>query len=148
MTIFNSLRTSATGLSAERLRMDLVANNLANAETTRTENGGPYVRKVAVFKPYRNFESILQGEMQGKLQGVTVDKIVEDRAPFRLEYDPTHPDAIQEEGEFNGYVRYPNVNPVKEMVDMITASRAYEANVTVMNAAKSMAMKALEIGRG
>ncbi len=147
MTIFNSLRTSATGLSAERLRMDLIANNIANAETTRTEDGGPYVRKAAVFKPYRSFESILNNE-RGKAMGVTVDRIVEDKAPFRLEYDPEHPDAIQEEGELKGYVQYPNVNPAKEMIDMITASRAYEANVTVMNSAKSMAMKALEIGRG
>ncbi len=147
MTIFNSLRTSATGLSAERLRMDLIANNLANAETTRTDEGGPYVRQVAVFKPYRSFESILNDKMDG-VQGVTVEKIVKDKAPFRLEYEPNHPDAIQEEGELKGYVRYPNVNPVKEMIDMISASRAYEANVTVMNSAKSMAMKALEIGRG
>lgn len=147
MTIFNSLRTSATGLSAERLRMDLISNNIANVETTRTEEGGPYVRKVAVFKPYRSFESILNNEQQ-KTMGVTVDRIVEDTAPFRLEYDPEHPDAIQEEGELKGYVQYPNVNPVKEMIDMITASRGYEANVTVMNSAKSMAMKALEIGRG
>lgn len=145
MTIFSSLRTSATGLSAERLRMDLIASNLANAETTRTDEGGPYVRKVAVFKPYRSFESILNKEMGA---GVKVEKIVSDKAPFRLEYDPTHPDAIQEDGDLKGYVRYPNVNPVKEMVDMITASRAYEANVTVMNSAKSMALKALEIGRG
>jgi len=147
MTIFNSLRTSATGLSAERLRMDLIANNLANAETTRTEEGGPYVRKVAVFKPHNSFESILKNKMEGP-QGVSVEKIIEDKAPFRLEYEPNHPDAIQEEGELKGYVRYPNVNPVKEMIDMISASRAYEANVTVMNSAKSMAMKALEIGRG
>ena len=147
MTIFSSLRTSATGLSAERLRMDLIANNLANAETTRTDEGGPYVRQVAVFKPYRSFESILDDKMGG-VQGVTVEKIMKDKAPFRLEYEPNHPDAIQEEGELKGYVRYPNVNPVKEMIDMISASRAYEANVTVMNSAKSMAMKALEIGRG
>ncbi len=147
MTIFNSLRTSATGLSAERLRMDLIANNLANAETTRTDEGGPYVRQVAVFKPYRSFESILNDKVSG-VQGVTVEKIMKDKAPFRLEYEPNHPDAIQEEGDLKGYVRYPNVNPVKEMIDMISASRAYEANVTVMNSAKSMAMKALEIGRG
>ena len=147
MTIFNSLRTSATGLSAERLRMDLIANNLANAETTRTDDGGPYVRQVAVFKPYRSFESILSEKRDG-VQGVSVDKILKDKAPFRLEYEPNHPDAIQEEGDLKGYVRYPNVNPVKEMIDMISASKAYEANVTVMNSAKSMAMKALEIGRG
>ncbi len=147
MTIFNSLRTSATGLSAERLRMDLIANNLANAETTRTDEGGPYVRQVAVFKPYRSFESILNDKVSG-VQGVTVEKIMKDKAPFRLEYEPNHPDAIQEEGDLKGHVRYPNVNPVKEMIDMISASRAYEANVTVMNSAKSMAMKALEIGRG
>lgn len=147
MTIFNSLRTSATGLSAERLRMDLISNNLANAETTRTDDGGPYVRQMAVFKPYRSFESIL-GQQISNLQGVKVDKILKDKAPFRLEYEPNHPDAIQEEGELKGYVLYPNVNPVKEMIDMISASRAYEANVTVMNSAKSMATKALEIGRG
>lgn len=147
MTIFNSLRTSATGLSAERLRMDLISNNLANVETTRTDEGGPYVRQMAVFKPYRSFESVLGKEINN-LQGVKVDKILKDKSPFRLEYEPNHPDAIQEEGELKGYVMYPNVNPVKEMIDMISASRAYEANVTVMNSAKSMAMKALEIGRG
>lgn len=138
MSIFDTFKISGSGLSAERLRMDLIADNLSNANTTRTPEGGPYRRKMVVFK------TILQDKL--KSRGVQVDKIVEDKSPFRWEYNPDHPDAIRE-GEKKGYVLFPNVNPVKEMVDMITASRAYEANVTALNSAKSMAYKALEIGK-
>lgn len=145
MNIFNTLKISATGLSAERLRMDLIADNIANAETTRTENGGPYRRKLAVFTPQKNFESILQRELE--VEGVKVQRIIEDKSPFKLVYNPGHPDAIKE-GPQQGYVAMPNVDIVTEMVDMIGATRAYEANVTALNAAKSMALKALEIGRG
>lgn len=145
MNIFNTLKVSASGLSAERLRMDLIADNIANAETTRTEKGGPYRRKLAVFTPQKNFESILQRELEA--EGVKVQRIIEDKAPFRLVYNPSHPDA-KPDGPQKGYVEMPNIDIVTEMVDMIGATRAYEANVTALNAAKSMALKALEIGRG
>jgi len=146
MSIFNTFKVSASGLSAERLRMDLIADNIANAETTRTAKGGPYRRKMAIFTPYRSFENILK-KQELQLQGVKIESVVEDNTPFKLVYNPEHPDAIKE-GPQKGYLRMPNVEIVKEMVDMISATRAYEANVTALNAAKSMAFKALEIGRG
>ncbi|MFZ5943714.1 MAG: flagellar basal body rod protein FlgC [Bacillota bacterium] len=146
MSLFSTFKVSASGLSAERLRMDLIADNISNAETTRTPEGGPYKRKMAVFSPYRSFETTLKKELALR-EGVKVDKIIEDNSPFKLVYNPEHPDAIQE-GKEKGYVRMPNVDIVKEMVDMISATRAYEANVTALNAAKSMAFKAMEIGRG
>lgn len=136
MTMFHSLRVSASGLTAERLRMDTIANNLANANTTRTEAGGPYRRQVPIF-------AALEPEQKPGLgHGVKVVRIEEDTNPPRLVFDPHHPDANE-----NGYVEMPNVHVVREMVDLITATRAYEANVTSINATKSMAMKALEIGR-
>jgi len=128
------LNTSATGLSAQRIRINVIASNLANANTTKTDNGEPYRRKDLVFK------EVLEGEYKG---GVKVDRIVEDKKPYILKYEPGHPDANEE-----GYVQYPNVNPTEEMVNMIEASRSYEANVTVLNTAKQLAMRALEIGRG
>lgn len=145
MSLFSTFKVSASGLSAERLRMDLIADNISNAETTRTPEGGPYRRKLAVFSPYRSFENTLRKEINVQ-QGVKVERIIEDKTPFKLVYDPNHPDALQE-GEQKGYVRMPNVDIVKEMVDMISATRAYDANVAALNAAKSMANKALEIGR-
>lgn len=145
MSLFSTFKVSASGLSAERLRMDVIADNISNAETTRTQQGGPYKRKMVVFSPYRSFENVLRNEMVQ--QGVKVEKIVEDDSPFKMVYNPEHPDAIQE-GKQKGYVAMPNVDLVKEMVDLISATRAYEANVTVLNSAKSMAYKALEIGRG
>lgn len=146
MSIFTTFRISASGLSAERMRMDVIADNISNAETTRTSQGGPYRRKMVVFSPYRSFENTLKKELAIQ-QGVKVEKIVEDKSPFKLVYNPDHPDAIQE-GVQKGYVRLPNVDIVKEMVDMISATRGYEANITALNSAKSMALKALEIGRG
>ncbi|MFZ7104588.1 MAG: flagellar basal body rod protein FlgC [Peptococcaceae bacterium] len=145
MSLFSTFKVSASGLSAERLRMDVIADNISNAESTRTPQGGPYRRKLVVFSPYRSFENTLRKELNYQ-QGVKVEKIVEDKKPFKLVYEPEHPDAIQE-GEEKGYVRMPNVDIVKEMVDMISATRAYEANVTALNAAKSMAYKALEISK-
>lgn len=133
MRIFKAIETSATGLTAERLRLDLIANNLANAGTTRTEKGGPYRRQVPVFRPRRR-DSI--GE------GVRVVAIREDTRPLRLVYNPGHPDARPD-----GYVEMPNVDVITEMVDLISASRAYEANVSAINAAKAMATRALDIGR-
>jgi flagellar basal-body rod protein FlgC len=143
MELLPALATSASGLTAERLRLDLIANNLANINTTRTADGGPYRRQVPLFA-----EKLQQALGSGKAPGATVGRgvevtaIVSDNSPPRLIYDPSHPDA----GE-DGYVALPNIDVVMEMVDMITATRAYEANVTVLNAAKSMTMKALEIGR-
>jgi len=101
MSLFSTFKASATGLSAERLRMDVIADNISNAETTRTSQGGPYKRKMVVFSPYRSFENTLRKELALQ-QGVKVDKIVEDNSPFKLVYNPEHPDAIQE-GEQKGY---------------------------------------------
>ncbi|HHU69504.1 MAG TPA: flagellar basal body rod protein FlgC [Thermoanaerobacterales bacterium] len=144
MGIFNSIDISASALTAERVRMDIISNNIANVNTTRTENGQPYRRKMPIFQERSSsFKNILLNKqlgLQGK--GVRVIGIKDDMSPFRLVYDPNHPDA-----DNNGYISMPNVNIVKEMVDMISASRGYEANVTAINTAKSMAMKALEIGR-
>lgn len=134
MGFFNILNIAATGLSAQRIRINVISSNLANANTTKTETGEPYRRKDIVFK------ELLEGEYRG---GVRVEKVVEDQKPFVLKYEPGHPDANEE-----GYVQYPNVNPIEEMVNMIEASRSYEANVTVLNTAKQLAMRALEIGRG
>ncbi|MCD6462719.1 MAG: flagellar basal body rod protein FlgC [Thermotogae bacterium] len=134
---FDIMSISATGLTAQRLRIDVIADNIANAETTRTPRGEPYRRKIPIFAEY--LEMARAGY---KLRGVKVVRIEEDPSPFRLVYDPSHPDADQ-----NGYVRMPNVNVLREMVDLISAQRAYEANVAAINATKSMVNAALDIGR-
>lgn len=134
MGLISTLRVSSSGLSAERLRMDLIADNLANANTTRTPNGQPYQRKIAIFQPITPIPT-----MPG---GVRVVQIAVDTTPPRLVYEPGHPDA-----DANGYVAYPNVDIVHEMVDMITASRAYEANIQAFNTAKNMFLRTLDIGR-
>jgi len=145
MGLFQAIDASASGMTAERLRMDVISNNIANANTTRTVEGGPYRRQMVVFEP-RTGKKISFGQMLSEQMdagdGVRVTGITKDNAPFKLMYDPNHPDANRD-----GYVEMPNVTIVSEMVDMITASRAYEANVTAANAAKNMAMKALEIGK-
>ncbi|MDO6656354.1 flagellar basal body rod protein FlgC [Anaerobacillus sp. 1_MG-2023] len=147
MNLFNGFNTSASALTANRLRMDVVSSNIANAETTRSElvdgEWQPYKRKVVELKE-NSFESKLQAAMgNGKAPtGVKVSNIKEDNAPNKLVYNPAHPDANEE-----GYVEMPNVDMVKEMVDMMSASRSYEANVTALNATKSMYMKALELGK-
>lgn len=145
MKIFRSIDIAASGLTAERLRMDIISNNIANVSSTRTEGGGPYRRQMPVFAP-REAESFAdvfnRAQNQMSSEGVRVVGITKDTSPFKRVYDPHHPDADKD-----GYVNMPNVNVVAEMVDMISASRSYEANVTVINAAKSMALKALEIGR-
>ena len=152
MGMFTSIDTAASGLTAERLRLDVIADNIANVNTTRTTEGGPFRRSRVIFRPrveepyWRSpfLPSYLQDEV-GK--GVRVAKVEKDYASKpRLVYDPTHPDAIKT-GPRAGYVEYPNVNIVNEMVDMIAASRSYEANSAVINATKAMFMKALEIGR-
>lgn len=150
--MFDQLNISGSALTAQRLRMDITSSNIANAQTTRGKfvNGEwePYRRKMVVMEPReKNFNQILRGEIVKKsqstqLQGVRVTKIVEDQTPFNPVYDPTHPDADAE-----GYVMTPNVELSKEMVDLLSASRAYEANITAFNTGKSLLMKALEIGR-
>ncbi|QCX32355.1 flagellar basal body rod protein FlgC [Caloramator sp. E03] len=143
MNIFSAFRISASGLSAERLRMDLVANNIANAETTRTSTGEPYRRKVVSFEENLSREiNKKTGRYEDKMNGVKVGKITDDQSPLKKVYDPSHPDA-----DSNGYVTMPNVDILNEMVDLIASSRAYEANVTAINSEKQMALKALEIGR-
>jgi len=156
MLTFTAMDASASGLTAQRLRLDLIANNLANINTTRTPEGGPYRREVAVFAPRQagGFGAMLAarlGGVPGRFAGgvtespgtgVMVQQIVSDPSPFKRRYDPQNPDAGPD-----GYVLMPNVDLVTEMVDLLSATRSYEANVTVLNAAKAMAQKALELGR-
>lgn len=145
MDFFSSMNVSASALTAGRTRMNLISSNLANANATRTPEGGPYKRKDAVFAatPVQNpFNRVLDGATAQQVRKVEVSEIVEDKNPPRLQYDPSHPDANPQ-----GYVAMPNVNVVEEMTDMISATRSYEANVTAVQAAKSMAMKTLEIGK-
>lgn len=139
MNLIPGMAISASALTAEKLRLDIIANNLANIDTTRTQEGGPYRRQMPVF------EERLREEMDRgfKGYGVKVARIEQDSSAPRRVYNPDHPDA----GE-DGYVSMPNIDIVDEMIDMITATRAYEANVTAFNASKSLALKALEIGRG
>ena len=163
--IFSGLNISASGMRAERVRQNTIASNLANAETTRTDEGGPYRRQFVVFEAESdrrdvrllNKEPGLQGRATDEEHlpippsdfprderffgnGVTVSEIREDSRPPRMVYDPAHPDADEK-----GYVAMPNVNVVQEMTDMISATRAYEANVTAFNATKSMMMQALQL---
>ncbi|MDR3710579.1 MAG: flagellar basal body rod protein FlgC [Capsulimonadaceae bacterium] len=156
MGFMDSLNVSASGMTAERLRLDVISNNLANANTTRGPGGGPFQRKAVVLSPGENsFASMLtavgsgggigaiqNAQQASELSGVQVTGIIPDQTPFKEVYDPGNPDA-----NARGYVRLPNVNVITEMVDMMGASRAYEADVTAVNSAKGMAMKALDIGR-
>lgn len=134
MSVFSGMRISASGLTAERMKMDIISSNVANMQTTRTKNGGAYRRKIATFE--ENYD-----EKLGML-GVKTKKIEEDKSPLRKIYEPNHPDADKD-----GYVEYPNVDLLAEMSDLISASRAYESNVDTLNAQKNMISKALEIGR-
>lgn len=152
MGMFSSITIAATGLTAQRLRQDVIADNIANANTTRTTEGGPFRRSRVILRPRAEGpywrSPFLPGELDnGVGQGVRVTSVEKDldEEP-RLVYDPTHPDAIQS-GPRAGYVEYPNVSVVSEMVDLIDASRAYEANVAVVNGARTMFQRALEIGR-
>ena len=145
MDFLNSLDISGSGLTAQKLRMDVISQNIANAETTRTESGTPYRRKMVVLESMTgdgSFRNELEKAAKVQAGGVKVESIIEDQAPLVPVYNPNHPDANEE-----GYVMMPNVNTAQEMIDMLAASRAYEANVTAFNATKSMAQKALEIGR-
>lgn len=150
----DSMGISASGLTAQQLRMDIISNNIANADTTRTPEGGPYRREMAVLEPISqtpSFADALNGAMNSGDGtnsssetvggGVQVTAIEQDTSPFKLQYDPTNPDAV------NGYVEMPNVDISTEMVDMLSASKAYEANVTAFDAAKQMNMDALTIGK-
>lgn len=139
MSVFTAMNISASGLTAERLRLDVISGNIANANTTRTEEGGAYRRKVAVFQ--EQLTQATQGNRK-KVAGIQAVSIVEDPSDMRMEYDPTHPDADE-----NGYVEKPNVDILSETIDMMVATRSYEAQVTVLNATKGMYTKALEIGR-
>ncbi|MGB9589156.1 MAG: flagellar basal body rod protein FlgC [Armatimonadota bacterium] len=136
MGIFSAMDISSSGLFAQRVRLDVIANNIANANTTRTPEGGPYRRQEVIL-------STRSGGFDPTDAGVHVETVTESRAPFKQVYDPSHPDAGPD-----GTVSFPNVNIVQEMVDLITATRAYEANIAAVNAARSMVSKALEIGRG
>lgn len=145
MGIFDAINISASALTAEKTRIDIINKNMANVNTTRATGGMPYRRQMVVFEENKgpSFTEYLDkysNKFNGK--GVSISEVVEDETPYKLKYEPGHPDANED-----GYVLLPNVETVKEMVDMIDAQRAYEANITAMNANKSMLMKALDIGR-
>lgn len=146
MGLFQAFNISASGMTAERFRTDVIAENVANVNTTRTEDGTPYRRKLVTFeeRPVTPFSNVLAGTRQAALgNGVKVSQVTEDyETDYTMEYDPAHPDADQ-----NGYVSYPNVNIVTEMTDMIDASRAYEANATAFDASKAIAQTGLQIGK-
>ncbi|MCD6562097.1 MAG: flagellar basal body rod protein FlgC [Deltaproteobacteria bacterium] len=145
MNFLDALQTSSSGLTAQRTRMNVISSNLANINTTRTPEGGPYKRKDVVFAAsplHQSFQDTLRRQIRGALSKVDVIGIVDDKRPPQLKYDPQHPDANEK-----GYVAMPNVNLIEEMVNMISATRSYEAGVTALNATKDMALKALEIGR-
>lgn len=144
LNVFDSLKISASALKAERLRLNTISSNIANIETTRTPEGGPYRKREVVFRSTENiFERRLEEKMRGAgIQGVEVAEITQSDEPPKMIYDPSHPDANAE-----GLVAMPGINLFEEMADMMTATRAYDANVAAVKAAKHMAMKALEIGR-
>ena len=145
MDLLKSMKISSSGLSANRKRMEAISSNIANAETTKTPEGGPYRRKEVVFgaEPAReSFADVLDGTIDGESHTVHVTEVVSSDDPPILKYDPSHPHANNE-----GYVAMPNVNVMKEMANMISAQRAYEANISAINTTKGMAMKALEIGK-
>jgi len=145
MDYLSAFRISSSGMAAQRLRMDVAASNLANINTTRTPEGGPYRRKDVVFEsePVEGlFENALESSLSRKVSGVRVADIIEDPRPPLSKFDPQHPDA-----DSKGYIKVPRINLMEEMVNMMSAARSYEANVTAMKATKDMASKALEIGR-
>ncbi len=145
MDFFSAMNVSSSGMTAERTRMNLISSNIANANATRTAEGGPYKRKDPVFSAVpagEPFAATLSQAGERGVKKVEVALIQEDQSPPRMQYEPTHPDA-----DADGYVAYPNVNVIGEMADMVSATRAYEANVTAAQAAKSMAMKALDLLR-
>ncbi|MCF8062310.1 MAG: flagellar basal body rod protein FlgC [Deltaproteobacteria bacterium] len=145
MDLIRTIDLAAGGMVAQRARLNVISTNLANVNTTRTEEGTPYRRKTTIFQATpatQGFDAHLQEALDKELYGVEVTDVVSVEGPFKRIFDPAHPDADQE-----GYVFLPNVNLVEEMVLMLNANRAYEANAAVVKAAKDMALKALEIGR-
>lgn len=146
MTLFDSMNISSSGLSANRVRMNVISSNMANTHTTRTQEGTPYRRKRVFLQTqhhYNSFKNEMREQMLKKgVTSVKVRDVVEDKREFIMRYDPYHPDA-----DDRGYVKMPNVNIMEEMTEMIVATRSYEANVTAFNAAKGMALKALEMGK-
>lgn len=141
MRVFKSIDTAGSSLTAHRVMMDVISENLANAKTTRTEAGGPYTRKTPVFA--ERLETVMEGDSSHQVGGVRVDKIVEEDTPPRMVFEPGHPDADE-----NGLVAYPNVSVVREMADMMAATRAYEANLSVVESAKSMWNGAIDLLKG
>ena len=145
MNFIDAFRISASGLTSQRLRMNVISSNLANSHTTRTPEGGPFKRKDVVFSSQpleTSFQKMMQAQGNAKLTGVKVVGVIEDPRPPIIKYDPQHPDADEK-----GYVSLPNINLIEEMVNMMLATRSYEANVTAVNATKRMALKALDIGK-
>lgn len=143
MGMFNAMRISTSGLSAERLRMDTISSNITNSKTTRTENGGPYKRKIALFQENLDDEmKKISNPLEFNGKGIKAVGIIEDNSPFKKVYNPAHPDAGDD-----GYVEMPNVDYINEFIDLMASARAFEANVTAINIEKGMYMKALEIGR-
>jgi len=143
--LLTGMRVSSSGMTAQRMRMNTISSNIANINTTRTPEGGPYRRKDIVFEAMpeaRSFGEVLMSQPQKEIDRVQVTDVAVDRKAPIMKYEPDHPDADE-----NGYVAYPNINLMEEMANMIQATRAYEANVSTMNATKDMAMSALEIGR-
>jgi len=145
MDLLKSMKISSSGLAANRKRIESISSNIANAQTTRTAEGGPYRKKEVVFgsEPARDsFSEILEGEIDAEAQTVHATEVISTDKPPIMKYDPTHPDANAE-----GYVALPNINVMEEMAEMISAQRSYEANISALNTTKSMAIKTLEIGR-
>lgn len=144
MDFLTSMQIGASGLSAQRQRMDAIASNLANIETTRTPEGGPYKRKDVIFTalPLENFATTLKDALADKVRKVEVTDVVEDQSPPMMVHNPNHPDADAE-----GYVAMPNINLMEEMVNLINATRSFEANIQAVNASKSMALRAIDLGR-
>lgn len=145
MSLFSVLSVSASGMAAQRTRAELVVQNLANSETTRTDQGGPYRRQDVVFQSAPEtspFSSVFQSEMTNGVAGVEVAEVVQDASEGEKRYQPGHPDADKE-----GYVTYPNVNPAEDMVDLLSAQRGFEANVAAMTAIKDMIQHSIDILR-
>lgn len=145
MSLFGTLSISASGLAAQRERATAIAENLANSETTRTPDGGPYRRKDVIFQPEAQvspFSAVFQAEYGTQATGVGISEVVEETRPPIMKYDPGHPDANAQ-----GYVALPNINPAEEMVDLMGASRAYQANAAAMTAAKDMVSKSIDLMR-
>jgi flagellar basal-body rod protein FlgC len=145
MDFLTGMRLSSSGMSANRLRMNTISSNIANINTTRSPEGGPYRKKEVIFEAipdFRNFGEMIKVKPNENLQRVQVSDIAVDRKAPLLKYEPDHPDANEE-----GWVAYPNINLMEEMTNMIQATRAYEANVSALNQSKDMALSALEIGR-